>query len=212
MELDPCNREAVTALAHTRSLLGRSSASAGPGGGFTFPPSVNAFLDRAKQLGGQGLTQALLFWGRLSTSHKQLAGAAVVALVGYWMFFSGRGGSYGYDSYDSGRYGGGGMLGRGGGMSWTVWGALMAAGYYLPPMFPDVLGPEVSDVTRSATAPVPVTVLVAVSPCCVQPSFNTHTRTSFTHTHTRTYSHTHTLARTHARTLYTHSALDRTSA
>ena len=43
-----------------------------------------------------------------------------------------------YGSYGGGYYGGGG--GYGGGMSWVTWGSLMAAGYYLPPLFPAVLG------------------------------------------------------------------------
>ena len=159
MELDPSNREAATALAHTRSLLGRSSStSSGSGGGsFSAFPSVSVFLDRAKQLCAQGLAHSLLLWGRLTASQRQLAGGAVVVALGYLLFFAGRSGyggyGGGYDSYDSGYgdgyggYGGlGGMLGRGGGLSWTVWGGLMAAGYYLPPMFADVLGPEVRTV------------------------------------------------------------------
>ena len=105
-------------------------------------------LDRARRLCAQGLSQSLLAWSRLSDSHKQMATGVVVALLGYWLFFSGRSGGYGYGydgGYDSGYDGGygGGWMGRGGGMSWTLWGALMAAGYYLPPMFPDIVGPEV---------------------------------------------------------------------
>jgi hypothetical protein len=47
------------------------------------------------------------------------------------------------DDYGSSSYGGGGYgYGGGGsrGLSWTTWGLVMGAAYYLPPMFPQVLG------------------------------------------------------------------------
>ena len=136
-ELDPSNYEAANALSRARDLLSGGSSRGGYGHSSSGHMSqLTQLLATAKQWCARGLTQGLLYWNGMTSTQRQIAGGFVAAILVYFLFFSGGGG---YDSYSSG-YGGG--YGYGGGLSWTVWGALMAAGYYVPPLLVDVIGPQ----------------------------------------------------------------------
>ena len=145
-ELDPSNYEAANALSRARDLLYRpgrgGSYGSSPGqGSFDAMSQLTQLLATAKQWCTRGLTQGLLYWNSMTSTQQQIAGGLVVAVLVYYLFFSGGGG---YDSYSGGyggNYGGYGY-GGGGGLSWTVWGSLMAAGYYVPPLLVDVIGPQ----------------------------------------------------------------------
>ena len=58
---------------------------------------------------------------------------AIVGFIAYYLFFRRRN-RYEDDYYDDGSYG----YGRSSGMSWSTWGLIMAAAYYIPPMVPQL--------------------------------------------------------------------------
>jgi hypothetical protein len=96
-------------------------------------------------------------WSMLAPSTQLYIQIGVCVLFFYVLFFRGSGGGYsssspyyggsgyggsGYGYGGGGGYGGYGYGGGGGGLSWTTWGLIMAAAYKVPPMLPDVLGPN----------------------------------------------------------------------
>lgn len=83
--------------------------------------------------------RVLTWWVSLSPETQKYMQFGVVVLVLYYFFFyRSRGNDYHYSDYSYGHnYYGGGE----GGMSWTTWGIIMAAAYFVPPMLQDQLGP-----------------------------------------------------------------------
>ncbi len=152
LELEPFNTEISNALNQARQQQhggqgrGSNDGNAGAGGHQSTGNNGNSgdMLSSVKRVASQALARALQWWSGVSDDNKKYIGIGAVCLAGYYLFFSGRS-SNGYDSggYDSGSGYGSGYgysSGYGGGMSWTMWGAIMFGAYKVPPMFPDVFG------------------------------------------------------------------------
>lgn len=88
--------------------------------------------------------KAMGFWMSLSPDTQKYIQIGLVIFGLYYFFFYrsfGYDGGYG-DSYYHGSYYQSYGYGGARGLSWTTWGVVMLAAYKLPPMFPDLLGPQ----------------------------------------------------------------------
>lgn len=103
------------------------------GGGTDWVAKVKSFLTDA-------LARASMWWASLDDNTRNIIMLCVGGFIVYRLFFSGSRGYSSYDDYYSGYGGYGGYGYGGGGMSWTMWIAIMVGAWKLPPMFPDQLG------------------------------------------------------------------------
>ena len=131
LELEPNNYDIQTALDSTRRRLnGGTSSSSSPFS--SFPHFNNPWINKAKDIISLIIAKANVFLSRFDENTKKIGGMAIVGLLVYYFMFRKKNR---YEDYYDDSYG---SYGRSSGMSWTTWGLIMAAAYYLPPMFPQL--------------------------------------------------------------------------
>ena len=133
LEIEPNNNDIKTSLSAVRNSISTGGGSSNFGGNANYGvglPQMKSYL--LNKLSGISL-----WWSQQSDQQKLMTAAGTFAGLYfiYSLFFTRR------DDYLD-DYHGYGYGSSGGGLSWTMWGAIMLAAYKLPPMFPEVLGYE----------------------------------------------------------------------
>jgi len=140
--LDSNNQEARNALNRLRSgHTGHTTSN--PQQPSFFQPVIN-YIHSINWLSirlrlNEAIAYVMSTWLNLTQQTRNYIQIACIALIIYYFFFYRSSPEYyytpGYDSYSSYNY----SSSRG--LTWTTWGLIMFAGYKLPPMFPEQLGP-----------------------------------------------------------------------
>lgn len=127
LDLEPNNYDTQKALDNARNKLtgGRASSSSS-----SFPSFNNQWVNKAKDIMQSIISKATVFLAGLDENTKKIGGMIIIALIAYYFFFRKKSRRY-EDIYDD-------VGSRSSGMSWSTWGLIMAAAYYLPPMFPQL--------------------------------------------------------------------------
>ena len=131
LELEPNNYDNQKALDSTRRRLnGGTSSSSSPFS--SFPQFNSPWIAKAKDMISLFIAKANMLLAGVDSNTKKVGGMVIVGLLVYYFMFRKKNR---YDYYDDDSYG---SYGRSSGMSWTTWGLIMAAAYYLPPFFPQL--------------------------------------------------------------------------
>ena len=168
LRVDPTHQEAQQCIQRLRQQQNRPSGSSsthtqGTDHANRQPPHNDVpFLQRAQQYlqsirwqdyfrsiqlqFSRLYAQFMMWWSSLSPDMQKYIQIGAIVLVAYYFLFYRSGSSYDYYPREYGYgSGGGGYYSSGyggGGLSWTMWGAIMLAAYKLPPMFEEQLGPQ----------------------------------------------------------------------
>lgn len=145
LQMEPGNATLRSSLDGARQRAGMPSYS---GGGDATTSAGGFDLSGLTSTLGQALSQLMGAFANASTQEKAGYGLALILCLYYiykwiysWFFPSfGHSGVDYYDSYDDYGYNYGGGYGYGRGLSWTAWLSCMGGAYYIPPLFPSVLG------------------------------------------------------------------------
>ena len=128
LELNPNDYETQKTLDSIRNRLngGRGTSSS------SFPTFNNQWMNKAKDVITLVTAKVNLLLAGIDDNTKKVGGMIIVGLIAYYLFFKRRN-RYEDDYYDDSY-----AYGRSSGMSWTTWGLIMAAAYYIPPMLPQL--------------------------------------------------------------------------